>query len=91
MKFFHCTSKDLNLRKGDILLPPCITKNLREQRKKNLDVVFATNSFYSAKRYAKKIQNPIIFKVDFGEDFIGFTHISNEVIGYKAIIVGIID
>lgn len=92
MKFYHCTSKDLNLRVGDVLLPPCITKNLREaQRKKNLDVVFATNSIYSAKKYAKKIQNPIIFEVNFGTNFIGFTHIGNEAIGHQAVIVSVVD
>lgn len=92
MKFYHCTSKNLNLRVSDVLLPPCITKNLREaQRKKNLDVVFATNSLHSARKYAKKIQNPVIFEVDFGDDLIGRTHIGNEVIGYRATIVGVVD
>lgn len=92
MKFYHCTSKDLNLRVGDILLAPCVTKNLREtQRKKNLDVVFATCSLHSARKYAKEIQNPIIFEVDFGKVFIGFTHIGNEAIGYRAVIVRVCD
>lgn len=86
---YHATSRSLELSLGDWILPPCETRNLREtQRKKNLDVVFATTTLHSAIKYAKKIKDPVIFIVEFDDrDFIGCTHISNEVIGFRAKIV----
>lgn len=55
MIYYHGTSTNLNLYIGDLLLPPIITQNLREDwRKKLTNKVFFTSSLMSAERYAKK-------------------------------------
>lgn len=90
---YHCTSKSNGLNPGDWILPPAFTKNLREHwRRKDLDVVFLTDSLHSAKRYAKKITDPVIFEVRVtGKDWIGRTHIHNEFRAHKAKIIHAID
>ena len=51
MKYYHGSS--VLLQKGDLLLPPAETGRLQEEgRKKNLDKVFFTRDFGSAKIYA---------------------------------------
>lgn len=47
MQLYHGTNRLL-----DVLMPPSRTGNLREQRKANKDVVFATSSLQMAKGYA---------------------------------------
>ena len=55
MKYYHGTSTAIKLNIGDMILPPLITSNLREEwRKKLTNKVFFTDSLHSAERYAKK-------------------------------------
>lgn len=77
----------------DFLLPPVETKVLREHwRTKDLDVVFCTSSMHAVKRYAKKIQDPVLLECKIQlEDWIGFTHNANEVIARKAQILRVLD
>lgn len=93
MNCYHVTSKSLNLKPGDYLLPPVETKVLREHwRSKNLDAVFCTTSMHSIKRYAKKIQDPVVFECKIHpNDWIGFTHIQNEIIARKAQILRVVE
>lgn len=77
--FFEFETKDLssNPNAKSVLLPPNQTNVLRENfRKKDLDVVFITTSFHSAKQYAKKAcktfgGTPIVLRV---EPFIDSNH-----------------
>lgn len=55
MTFYHGTSTNIGLHIGDLILPPIMTQNLREDwRKKLINKVFFTTSLMSAERYAKK-------------------------------------
>ena len=64
--FYHGTSSKIKINK--FLLPPSVTNNLRENRIKNIDVVFLTKSIVSAEKYAKKAclkykGKPIVYRV----------------------------
>lgn len=93
MNFWHVTSKSLGLKSGDFLLPPVETKVLREHwRTKDLDVVFCTSSMHAVKRYAKKIQDPVLLECKIQpEDWIGFTHNANEIMARKAQILRVLE
>lgn len=86
MKLYHRTSKSHNLKPGDILLPPIFTQNQRELRSNHLDVVFATCSLVSARKYSKIIPDPVIFEVMFEEQDFQVQR-GTEFIGSKARIV----
>jgi len=66
--FFHGSTADLN--PGDIILPPSKTGKISEKgRKKNLDKVFFTKDFGSAKIYAGRAFHslggtPIVYQVE---------------------------
>jgi hypothetical protein len=54
--FYHGSS--YNLEVGDVILPPSKTDNISEKgRKKNLDKVFFTKNYKSAKIYAGRSKN----------------------------------
>lgn len=67
--YYHGTSTTFNLYIGDLILPPIYTGTLREDyRDYNLDVVYVTDNFYSAYKYAEKAVKkysgePIVYKV----------------------------
>lgn len=65
MKYYHVTSRVFNLKPGDYLLPAIESRNLREQRSNNLDVVFLTYSLASVRKYVKIIPDPVVFEVEF--------------------------
>lgn len=90
LEFYHGTSNTLKI--GKVLLPPVITSNQREdRRKKYLDKVFFTSSLMSAEMYAKKAckkygGSPVIYIVRPIGQF--FNTVNNEYIADKALVLG---
>jgi len=70
LRFYHGTSTALDLRPGDLLLPPKLTGKLQEVgRKLRMELVFFTLDRESARIYAGRARRifggePVVFEVD---------------------------